>query len=137
MDDIITWSDTVEVAFQSIFSILSHCNTNGLVFNSEKFRFARREVEFGGIKPPAKYTAAIRDFPTPCNISEVGSWYGHLLSPNTLFEWTDELEEAFAATKEKILELIQQGMGWILQQKTCECQKISPTCCPDGWRLGW
>ena len=54
VDDIITWSDTVDVAFQSIFSILSHCNTNGLVFNSEKFRFARREVEFGGIKTPAK-----------------------------------------------------------------------------------
>ena len=33
-----------------------------------------------------------------------------MLSPNTLFEWTDELEEAFAATKEKILELIQQGV---------------------------
>jgi hypothetical protein len=28
-----------------------------------------------------------------------------------------------------------EGMGWILQQKTCKCKKISPTCCPDGWRL--
>ena len=24
-------------------------------------------------------------------------------------------------------------MGWILQQKTCTCKKVSPTCCPDGW----
>ena len=23
----------------------------------------------------------------------------------------------------------------ILQQKTCKCAKISPSCCPDGWRL--
>ena len=139
---------------------------------------ARREVEFAGflitedrIKPAAKYTAAIRHFPTPSNISEVRSWYGlvnpvtycfckteimspfrHLLSPNTPFQWTDELEEAFAASKEKNIELIQkgvysfdptletclstdyskEGMGWILQPKTCECQKISLTCCLSG-----
>ena len=66
VDDIITWSDIVEGAFQRICSILSHCNKNGLVFNFEKFRFARREVEFTGliitefgIKPATKYTAAI------------------------------------------------------------------------------
>ena len=27
------------------------------------------------------------------------------------------------------------GMGWILQQKTCVCKKLSPTCCVNGWRL--
>ena len=26
------------------------------------------------------------------------------------------------------------GYG-ILKQKTCECKKVSPTCCPNGWRL--
>jgi hypothetical protein len=25
-------------------------------------------------------------------------------------------------------------MGWILQQKTCLFEKISPTFCPDEWR---
>ena len=30
---------------------------------------------------------------------------------------------------------LKEGMGWILQQKTCSCEKISPTYCPDGWRL--
>ena len=83
------------------------------MFNPDKFRFARREV----------------DFTTPSNISEVRLWYGfvnqvtyffyktvimspfrHLLSPNSAFEWTDELEEAFAASKEKIIELIQKGV---------------------------
>ena len=28
-----------------------------------------------------------------------------------------------------------EGMGWILQQKTCKCKKMSPTWCPDGWNL--
>ena len=48
VDNIITYSETVEVAFQMIYSILSHYNMNGLMFNSEKSRFARRELEFPG-----------------------------------------------------------------------------------------
>ena len=81
--------------------------------------------------------------------------FRHLHSPNTPFKWTGELEEAFVASNEKIIELIQkgvysfdptletclstdyskEGIRWILQQKTCECKKISPTCCSDGWRV--
>ena len=152
-----------------------------MVFSPQKFRFARREVEFAGflitengIKPAAKYTESIRDFPTPKNITEVRSWYGlinqvdycfckteimapfrHLLSPGNDFVWSDDLEKAFVASKNKIIELIQQGVysfdptmvtclstdyskegfGWMLQQKTCQCEKISPTCCTMGWRL--
>jgi hypothetical protein len=62
--DIITHSDTVEGAFQRICSILSHCNKKRLVFTED------------GIKPAAKYTDSIRDFPTPRNILEVRVWYG-------------------------------------------------------------
>ena len=70
-----------------------------------------------GIKPAAKYTEAIMDFPMPTNISEVRAWYGpvnqvkycfcktavmapfcHLLSPATEFNWMDDLEEAFVAS---------------------------------------
>ena len=181
VDNIITHLDTVEGAFERICSILSHCIKNGLVFNAEKFKFARMEVEFAGlmitedgIKPAAKYTASIKDFTTTSNISEVRVWFGlenqvaycfckteimspfrHLLSTNTPFEWTDNLEAAFSASKETILEMIKrgvysfdfeletclstdyskEGIGWILQQKTCTCKKISPTCCQEGWRL--
>jgi hypothetical protein len=173
--------DTVEGAFERICSILSHCIKNGLVFNAEKFKFARMEVEFAGlmitedgIKPAAKYTASIKDFTTTSNISEVRVWFGlenqvaycfckteimspfrHLLTPNTPFEWKDDLEAAISASKETILEMIKkvvysfdseletclrpdyskEGMGWILQHKSCTCKKIYPTCCPDGWRL--
>ena len=81
--------------------------------------------------------------------------FRHLLRPSTKFEWTKELEECFAESKKKIIGLIEDGVrsfdpqlvtclspdwckdgiGWILQQKTCECDTISPICCPDGWRL--
>ena len=71
VNDIITHSNTVEGAFMRICNILSHCNKNGLVFNAEKFKFARKEVDFAGFMiTAAKYTASIRDFPTPSNISE-------------------------------------------------------------------
>ena len=69
------------------------------------------------------------EFPTPTNISEVRAWYGlvnqvtycfcktavmvpfhHLLTPATEFNWTDELEEAFVASKKKIIEMIQIGV---------------------------
>jgi hypothetical protein len=28
-----------------------------------------------------------------------------------------------------------EGMGWMLKQKTCVCEPVSPTCCSTGWRL--
>jgi hypothetical protein len=53
------------------------------VFSVEKFRFGRREVEFAGfqiteqgIKPAAKYTESIKNYPNSKNISEVRGWYG-------------------------------------------------------------
>ena len=181
IDDVIQWSDTLEEAFFRICSMLSHCNQNGMVFSPEKFEFAKESVEFAGfqitmegIKPTDKYVAAIKNFPTPTNISEVRSWFGlinqvaysfiktehmapfrHLLSQSTVFEWNEDLEAAFKKSKEKIAELIKDGvasfdmelvtclspdysklgMGWILQQKTCACPKIIPTCCEESWRL--
>ena len=181
IDDIIQWSDNLEQSFFRICSILSHCNQNGMVFSPEKFNFARETVEFAGfvittkgIKPTDRYIESIRNFPTPNNISEVRAWFGlinqvaysfvktehmapfrHLLSDAKPFQWDEELETAFQQSKEKIIELIvegvasfdvnlvtclspdfsKQGMGWILQQKMCRCPDITPTCCKEGWKL--
>ena len=69
--------------------------------------------------------------------------------------WTEELGECFEESKKKIIGLIedgvrsfdpqlvtclspdwcQDGIGWILQQKVCACDAITPICCPDDWRL--
>ena len=73
-----------------------------------------------GIKPAAKYTDAINEFPTPTNNSEVRAWYGlvnqvtycfcrtavmapfrHLLSPATEFAWTDELKKRLSPVRNK------------------------------------
>ena len=44
-----------------VYYILSQCSKNGLVFNTDKFRFARREVEFAGFmitKDGIKYSVS-------------------------------------------------------------------------------
>jgi hypothetical protein len=76
----------------------------------------------------------------------------NLLSLSQPFVWDITLETAFRKSKERIIELIikalasfdvdlvtclspdyiKQGMDWILQQKTCSCPEIVPTCCEDG-----
>ena len=81
--------------------------------------------------------------------------FRELLKPSNKFGWTEELDESFIAAKQEIVRLIQDGvkmfdpelvtclstdfcktgLGWILQQKTCKCQVISPLCCDAGWRL--
>ena len=105
-----------------------------MVFSTDEFQFAGKEVDFAGItitmegtKLTNKYVETIRNFPTPKNISEVRGWYGlinqvaysfiktehmapfrSLLCPNTPFVWTAELESAFVKSKEKIIELIHE-----------------------------
>jgi hypothetical protein len=81
--------------------------------------------------------------------------FRHLLSQSQPFVWDETMETAFRLSKERIIEVIvegvasfdvdlvtcpspdysKQGMGWILQQKTCSCPEIVPTCCADEWRL--
>jgi hypothetical protein len=78
-----------------------------------------------------------------------------MLSQSQPFVWDVSMETAFRKNKEKLIELIIEGvasfdvelvtylspdyseesMGWILQQKKCTCPKIVPTCCEDGRRL--
>merc|ERR1712106_1185514 len=77
------------------------------------------------------------------------------LSPKNEFTWDDTMENAFVASKLEIVRLVREGvfsfdpelttclspdyskagMGWVLQQKTCECKEITPICCKTGWRL--
>ena len=50
----------------------------GIILNPDKFQFASKVVEFAGfcitesdIEPLPKYPDAIRNFPTPKNISDI------------------------------------------------------------------
>ena len=87
--------------------------------------------------------------------SDVMAPFRPLLQKNAQFCWTSELEEAFQHSKEEIVRLVidgvkmydpelttclspdysDTGVGWILQQKICNCPVVSPLCCESGWRL--
>ena len=81
--DGLLYDDDVETAFWHTFDHLKLCAENGVVFNKEKFRFARETVEFAGFdvtpngyRPSERTIQAIRDFPTPTSIKDVKSWLG-------------------------------------------------------------
>lgn len=48
IDDRILWTDSIETAFWYMIKYIPHCGKNGIIFNPEKFHFAKEEVEFAG-----------------------------------------------------------------------------------------
>ena len=153
----------------------------GYCINPDKFHFAHRTVDFAGfcisesvVEPLPKYLRAIREFPTPSNITDIRSWFGLVnqvsnyaqlrdmmapfkpfLSPKRKFEWSDELDKAFTASKSAIADAIChgveifyptrrsclrphwsiKGIGYFLLQKHCACALGIPGCCQSGWRV--
>ena len=80
--------------------------------------------------------------------------FKHLLSSKTSFSWSPELEEAFKASKQEVVDQCmlgvrtfdpnlptalstdwcKTGMGFWLCQKKCKCVELKPGCCPKGWQ---
>ena len=136
IDDALLWADDIEGSFHQAVEWLHICATNGITLNPEKFRFAEDEVEFAGftvtpteVRPASKFTAAIKEFPTPTSITDIRAWFGlvnqisytfamtatmlpfrDLLKPSTPFQWSDQLTEAFTASKQHICESIRAGV---------------------------
>ena len=81
--------------------------------------------------------------------------FRQLLRPSIKYEWTKELDEAFKASKRKIIAEItkgveifnkdfptclatdfsEDGIGFWLFQKHCGCAPVKPFCCKTGWRV--
>ena len=181
VDDTAMWDEDLETHWWRMIDYLELCGQHGIVLNPEKFQFCKREIEFAGfvisdtcIKPAHKFLEAIAKFPRPTSLTDVRSWFGlvhqvsqygkltslmapfrHLLSSKAKFAWSNELEEAFIASKEGILAAIEEGVrifdmkkktcvrpdwsktgiGYFLSQKHCDCSSASPDCCEDGWRI--
>ena len=181
VDDTAMWDEDLETHWWRVIDYLELCGRNGIVLNPEKFQFCQREIEFAGfiisdtcIKPAHKFLEAIEKFPRPTCLTDVRSWFGlvhqvshygklselmapfrHLLSSKAKFAWSDELNEAFIASKDGILAAIEEGVriydmkkktclrpdwsktgiGYFLSQKHCDCSTTSPDCCDEGWRI--
>lgn len=105
-------------------------------FNPDKFIFGADTVEFAGfeitndtVRTCRKYLDAIRDFPTPANITDVRSWFGlinqvsyafaanerilpfcQLLKPGAPFAWDNDLNNLFEESKSMIIDEIEEGV---------------------------
>ena len=124
------------------------CGRSGIVLNPEpeKFQFSQPTVNFAGfritkdtVEPLPKYLDAIREFPTPKNITDIRSWFGlvnqvshysqlrdmmspyhKFLSPKQKFKWNPELNAIFEESKAKIVEAIREGVKiFDLKRRTC------------------
>ena len=151
VDDTLLWSDSIEEAFFQAAQWLDICGHNGIVLNPSKFVFAQKTVAFAGfeitetkVRPCPRLIEAIKDFPTPQNITDVRSWFGlinqvsyafasaermlpfrQLLKPGTPFFWNDRLNRMFEDSKVFITNEIYKGVEIF--------DKTKPTCLATDW----
>ena len=146
IDDTILWDDSIETSFQYTIDYITHCGSNGIVFNPEKFDFAEKEVEFVAfqimedeIKPTKRMTEAISSFLTLKNITDIRSWFrlvnqvsytfsqAKIMAPfrellktrDRKFYWDDTLDKIFEESKLKIINEIENGV------KTFEVNRLT------------
>ena len=151
IDDTLLWADNLTESFFQAVEWLDISGHNGIIFNPDKFVFGADTVEFAGfeitsthVRPCKKYLDAIRNFPTPTNITDVCSWFGlinqvlyafaatermlpfrRLLKPGTPFKWDSELKELFKESKSVIIAEIEEGVRIF--------NKSKPTCLATDW----
>ena len=83
VDDTLLYDNSIEEAFFHTFDYLATCAKHGIILNVSKFEFCKKEVTFAGfqltsegIKPAKATLEAIKNFPTPKNITDMRSWFG-------------------------------------------------------------
>ena len=168
IDDALIWSPDIESAYRDAATWLTLCGQNGITLNPDKFHFAEDHVEFAGfeigpntVKPCRKYTNAIKDFPTPTNMTDIRSWFGLVNQVAYTFSMADTMEPfrtlltAFVRSKEIIISEItkgveiydkskptclatdwsKKGVGFWLFQKHCHCPSQNIFCCHTGWKI--
>ena len=151
VDDTIHYDQTLTQHWWRTIDLLTRLGQAGIVLNPDKFQFAERSVDFAGfrvsdatIEPFPKYLDAIREFPSPTSTTDIRSWFGLVnqvsnyaqlrdlmapfkpfLSPRCKFVWTAELEDAFQASKEAIIDAIRRGVEIFDMSR--------PTCLRPDW----
>ena len=76
------YAKNLEEAFKQVAEYLTLAGKNGIVLNSDKFCFGEDVVDWAGIRltedkvqPLPEHVRAIRDFPTPTNITDMRSYW--------------------------------------------------------------
>ncbi|KAK3771727.1 hypothetical protein RRG08_035782 [Elysia crispata] len=149
--DALLWADTLEESFHQTVQWLDIYGRHGTILNPEKFVLGSDAVEFAGfeitpdrVRPSNNHSKAIRDFPTPANITDIGSWFGlinqvsfafsmadkmlpfrELLKPGAPFKWDDNMNSLFEESKNIIITEIEKGVQIFDAQR--------PTCLATDW----
>ncbi len=141
--------------------------------NQRKFRFAQDEVQFAGFNITLKpILDAISESLTPLGITDICAWFGlvnqvahafsmvsvmqpfrDLLKPSISFAWTDQLQQAFTASKSEICQIIKvrifdkdrptclatdwskDGIGYWFFQEHRQCPSRDILCRQEGWKV--
>ncbi|XP_068232779.1 uncharacterized protein [Palaemon carinicauda] len=151
IDDTLLWADNIEESFFQTVQWLDICGHNGIILNPDKFVFSANTVQFAGfeitpdcVRPCEKYLSAIRDFPTPKNITDVRSWFGlinqvsyafsmtkrmtpfrNFLRPGNPFCWDRHMDTLFEESKDHIIDEIKRGVQIYDKEKS--------TCLATDW----
>ena len=136
IDDALLYDRDIESSFFHTWDYLTLCAENGITVNLPKFQFCQDEVTFAGLKitstgicPADSTLSAIRDFPTPKDITGARSWFGlvnqiswaystttamqpfrELVKPNVKFHWNQTLEQIFRESKEVLIRQCEEGI---------------------------
>ncbi len=78
IEDIIVFSGSLGEHLTHLEKVMDRLMSAGLKLNPDKCQFLRQEVEYlgfvvtsQGLKPSQRHLVAVREFPTPENVSEV------------------------------------------------------------------
>ena len=136
VDDTLLWDNDITSAYFHTFDYLALCEEKGITLNKDKFQFCQDVVDFAGlkitsdgIKPSDKLLKAIRDFPTPKDITGARSWVGivnqitwayanapamqpfrDLVKPKSKFYWDSSLQKLFEESKTQLIASAFEGI---------------------------
>lgn len=95
VDDILIFDDDLLTHYHRIHELLTHCRKHGITLNRDKFTVAETRVNFcgftlseEGIAADPGRVAALQDFPTPSNLTDLRSFMGLV---NQLAEFTPDI----------------------------------------------
>jgi hypothetical protein len=129
VDDILIQASTEEELFERVRLVLDRCRQYGISISRKKLEvgqqinYAGHVVSRAGVRPDPDKLAAIRDFPTPKDVTGVRSFLGmanqlghflpdlahntkklrQLLKKEVAFVWLEDHEEEFSRAKEVLL----------------------------------
>ena len=113
VDDMLAWDDDYATHLLHVWTLLKRCDDYNITLNPTKCQFAAETVDFCGFTVSSdgytvdeKKVRAVKNFPQPCNITELRAFLGLV---NQLGSFSDEI----AAAAEPLRQLLKPRNAWL------------------------